>query len=110
MDAGGFRAWRKGLRLTQAEAGKRLHCSTRMIKHYEAGTRRITSRVEQQCSDVRLRRRLYIYTRTTITRRMKLPPRRNSLTGSTESFTSRWMSRDMANTQCRRFLLVRIAR
>lgn len=32
-----------------------------MIKHYEAATRQITSRVEQRCSDVAFRRRLYLH-------------------------------------------------
>src|ERR1039458_1686059 len=59
MDANEFWAWRVKLMLTLAKAAEFLKCSTRMVKYYESGAKRITAAVEQRCSDIGLRKRLY---------------------------------------------------
>lgn len=55
MNATEFRAWRTRLGWTQAIVADKLGVSVRAVKHYEAGTRRITPTIERLCE--RLRRR-----------------------------------------------------
>lgn len=71
MDSEEFRQWRTDyVRLTQSEAAEKLGITPRMVRHYEAGTRRIPPRTAQRCKDVGLRRRLYA-------RRSEYDPRRD---------------------------------
>lgn len=60
MDNEEFRQWRSELGFTQAKAAETLHVSERMVQHYEAGSKPVTSRTAARCADVRLRRSFYL--------------------------------------------------